>query len=149
MGAGAPLRRKRPNLRSTSMRSKNSTNMKDAQGALRHASHRRQVLTLSCFVAISKTGRYFALVRTWAAKAILIGFRSAPRETRSLRPSFYLPLCKAHIVYTSMHPVIASSRRKCPSCQGELLINDGTVSAVSERKPPKQETPLNAKRPRK
>ena len=50
---------------------------------------------------------------------------------------FTCPLCKEHIVYISMHTVIVSSRRKRPSCQGELLIYEGTVTAISERKPPK------------
>jgi hypothetical protein len=48
-----------------------------------------------------------------------------------------------------MHAVILDSRRKCPSCQGELLIHDGTIIAISERKPLKQEAPVNAKRSRK
>jgi hypothetical protein len=62
---------------------------------------------------------------------------------------FTCPLCNREIVFTSMHTVILDSRRKCPSCQGELLINDGTVIAISEKKPPKQEALVNAKRSRK
>jgi hypothetical protein len=62
---------------------------------------------------------------------------------------FTCPLCNREIVFTSMHTVILDSRRKCPSCQGELQINDGTVSAISERKLPKREALVNAKRSRK
>jgi hypothetical protein len=63
---------------------------------------------------------------------------------------FTCPLCKEHIVYTSMHTVIVSSRRKCPSCQGELLINEGTVSAaISDKKAPERVGLATAKRSRK
>ena len=63
---------------------------------------------------------------------------------------FTCALCKEHIVYTSMHTVIVSSRRKCPSCQGELLINEGTVTAVlSDKKAPKRVGLATAKRSRK
>lgn len=62
---------------------------------------------------------------------------------------FTCPLCQEHTVYTSMQTVILKSRRKCPSCEGELLILEGTVTAISDRKPPKRETPAGAKRSRK
>ena len=63
---------------------------------------------------------------------------------------FTCPLCKEHIVYMSMHKVIVSSRRKCPSCQGELLINEGTVTAaISDKKAAKRASLATAKRSRK
>ena len=62
---------------------------------------------------------------------------------------FRCPLCKEQIVYTSMHTVSVSSRRKCPSCQGELLINEGTVTAISDKKAPKRVGLATAKRSRK
>ena len=62
---------------------------------------------------------------------------------------FTCPLCKEHIVYTSMHTVIVDSRRKCPCCEGELLIRQGAITAIGDRKPPKREAIANAKRSRK
>ena len=62
---------------------------------------------------------------------------------------FVCPLCKKEIVYISMHTVIVSSRRKCPSGKGELLIHEGTVTAVSEKKPPERASAQRAKRSRK
>jgi hypothetical protein len=62
---------------------------------------------------------------------------------------FTCPLCKEHIVYTSMHTVIVDSRRKCPSCHGELLINEGTATAVSARKPPKRSSLPSGNRSRR
>lgn len=59
---------------------------------------------------------------------------------------FSCPICKEHIVYTSMQTVIVSSRRKCPSCEGELLIHEGTVTAISKRKPPKHATAASTNR---
>jgi len=65
---------------------------------------------------------------------------------------FTCPLCKEHIVYTfymSVHTVILDARRQCPSCQGELLIHEGTITTVSDRKPPKAESLASRKRSRK
>jgi hypothetical protein len=47
-----------------------------------------------------------------------------------------------------MQTVIVSSQRKCPSCQGELMINEGTITAIGDRKPPKRANLANAKRSR-
>lgn len=63
--------------------------------------------------------------------------------------SFKCPICKTDIVYTSMQAVILSSRRKCPSCKGELLIHEGTVKGVSERKLPQPASLPRVKRSRK
>jgi competence CoiA-like predicted nuclease len=62
---------------------------------------------------------------------------------------FTCPICKASIVYTSMHTVIVSSQRKCPSCKGELMIEQGVARAISDKKPPKREALPTAKRSRK
>jgi hypothetical protein len=63
--------------------------------------------------------------------------------------AFVCPLCKVEIVYTSMHTVIVSSQRKCPSCKGELLIHDGTATAIDDKKPPKRAIEPSAKRSRR
>ena len=63
---------------------------------------------------------------------------------------FTCPLCKEQIVYTSMHTVIVSSLRKCPCRQGELLINEGTITAaITDKKAPKRVVLAAAKRSRK
>ena len=62
---------------------------------------------------------------------------------------FVCPLCKEHIVYTSVHTVIVYSRRKCPSCQGELLINEGTATAIGDNKPPRRASVASPKRSRR
>lgn len=46
---------------------------------------------------------------------------------------FDCPICGKHIVYTSMHTVIVDSRRKYPSCKGELLIHDGAATVIGEK----------------
>jgi hypothetical protein len=60
---------------------------------------------------------------------------------------FNCPICKAAIVYTSMQTVILYSQRQCPSCQGELQIHEGVVTAI--RKPPKHASLATAKRSRR
>ena len=62
---------------------------------------------------------------------------------------FNCPICGKHIVYTSMHTVIADSRRKCPSCKGELLIHEGTATVIGERKQPKPASVASTKRSRR
>jgi len=62
---------------------------------------------------------------------------------------FTCPLCNVGIVFTSMHTVITDSRRKCPSCKGELLIHQGKAMAINDRKPPKTASPANTKGSRK
>jgi Zn-finger nucleic acid-binding protein len=52
--------------------------------------------------------------------------------------AFICPLCSVEILYTSTQTVIVSSSRKCPSCEGELLIHEGAITALSGRKPPKR-----------
>ena len=47
---------------------------------------------------------------------------------------FICPLCNVEIVYTTMQTVIVYSQRKCPSCQGELLIEQGLITAVRDKK---------------
>ena len=73
---------------------------------------------------------------------------------RPVRLEFYdqpfdCPLCGKQIVYASMHTIIMDSRRKCPSCKGELLIHDGTATAISEKKPPKHANVVSPKRSRR
>jgi hypothetical protein len=62
---------------------------------------------------------------------------------------FDCPICNSAIVYTSMQTVIVYSQRKCPSCHGEVLIEQGTVTPLSERKPPKHASLATAKRSRR
>jgi len=62
---------------------------------------------------------------------------------------FTCPLCKEQIVYTSMQTVILYSERKCPSCKGDLLIQEGKITAIGDRKPPKRAVLGIQKRPRK
>jgi transcription elongation factor Elf1 len=64
--------------------------------------------------------------------------------------AFTCPLCSAEIVYASMQTVIVSATRLCPSCKGELVIQQGKiVTAVSDRKPPKRESVASGKRSRR
>src|SRR5215467_8437510 len=91
------------------------------------------------FAANDKRRRF--LIGCGAVRPVKLDFFDHP---------FTCPLCKEHIVYTSMHTVIADSRRKCPSCQGELLINEGTVTAaISDKKAPKRVGLATAKHSRK
>ncbi len=63
--------------------------------------------------------------------------------------SFNCPLCKEHIVYTSymsVHIVILDSRPRCPSCQGELLIQGGTIPQSGTES--RQESRVSASRKR-
>src|SRR5436305_12535310 len=66
-------------------------------------------------------------VKIFAVRPVKLDFFDHP---------FTCPLCKEHIVYTSMNIVLVDSRRKCPSCEGELLINEGVITATGGRKPP-------------
>ena len=72
-----------------------------------------------------------------------------PVKLDSYDHPFTCPICKANIVYTCMHTVITNSRRACPSCKGEVLIEQGVARAISDKKPPKREAPPSAKRSRK
>jgi competence CoiA-like predicted nuclease len=63
---------------------------------------------------------------------------------------FTCPLCSTEIVYTSMEIVIVYSRRLCPSCKGELVIQQGKIiTAAGDRKPPKRESVASGKRSRR
>lgn len=77
------------------------------------------------------------LIRLRAVRPVKLDFYDHP---------FDCPICGEHIVYTSMHTVFTDSRRKCPSCQGELLIHEGTATAIRDRKPPKASSPAIPKR---
>jgi hypothetical protein len=79
----------------------------------------------------------------------LVRFPVRPVKLEFFDHAFICPLCSVEIVYTSMQTVISSSRRACPSCKSELLIQEGTITAVSERKPPKRESTASTKRSRK
>jgi hypothetical protein len=84
------------------------------------------------------------------ANAILLGFRTVrPIKLEFYDHPFNCPICNAAIVYTSLQTVIIHSTRLCPSCKGELVIQQGKViTAVTDRKRPKGES-LSAKRSRR
>jgi hypothetical protein len=55
-----------------------------------------------------------------------------PTKLELFDPAFISPIYNEEIVFTSMQTIIVSSRRFCPTCQGELLIQEGTVTAISD-----------------
>jgi len=83
-------------------------------------------------------------------KPFLLSFHAVrPVKLDFFDHPFTCPLCKEHIIYTSMQTVIAESKRKCPSCEDELQIHEGRVTAISDKKPPKGANLANAKRSRR
>ena len=72
-----------------------------------------------------------------------------PVKLEFFQHPFTCPLCKAAIVYTSMQTVIAYSTRLCPSCKGELVIQQGKIITASDRKPPKRASVASGKRSRR
>ena len=83
-------------------------------------------------------------------QSTLRAFNLIPVKLDFFDHPFTCPLCKEQIVYTSMHTVIVSSLRKCPCRQGELLINEGTITAaITDKKAPKRVVLAAAKRSRK
>lgn len=70
-----------------------------------------------------------------------------PVELEFFDHPFLCPLCKERIVYVSLQAIIVYSHRLCPSCKGELVIQQGKIiTAISDRKPPTRQNVASANR---
>jgi len=84
-------------------------------------------------------------------RPFLLGFRTVrPVKLEFFDHPFTCPICRMDIVYTYTQTLIVCSTRLCPSCRGELLIQQGKIfTALADRKPPKREGEATPKRSRK